>query len=433
MLKYIIITICVVGFVESFFWELWSNPIIPVREFNGHKVYRVVPETLEQLDVLKWLEADNDLDFWTDAAIYQNVDIMIQKDKVNEILNTFKEYEIQYQVMIEDVETLVAAERHAIENHKPSRRFDEIDWYSYYSYDEIIAWADSLDCGENVDISSQVYGSSSEGRDLKVYKFTNGSSDPNPRPSMWVDGTFHAREWISPATVTYFMNDLCRNPSNTFLNDVDIYVVPIVNPDYEFSTNFLVTWTECGEKQERITIHPLDASVLVYPNRNFEFKFGGNGTSNDKCSNNYRGPNAWSEPEVRSLAEYLISTTNSADWRAYITVHSYGQYILIPYSFDNETFPADFPEMENLATDMESAMKAIHGTPFTVGHSGSILGPTSGCADDWAYEVANITYSYTYELRDTGRFGFLLPAQYIIPTAEETLEGLKYAARFITL
>lgn len=71
-------------------------------------MYRVVPETLEQLDVLKWLEADNDLDFWTDAAIYQNVDIMIQKDKVNEILNTFKEYEIQYQVMIEDVETLVS-------------------------------------------------------------------------------------------------------------------------------------------------------------------------------------------------------------------------------------------------------------------------------------------------------------------------------------
>lgn len=62
-----------------------------------------------------------------------------------------------------------------------------------------------------------------------------------------------------------------------------------------------------------------------------------------------------------------------------------------------------------------------------------LIGPTSGCADDWAYEVANITYSYTYELRDTGRFGFLLPAQYIIPTAEETLEGLKYAARFITL
>lgn len=31
---------------------------------------------------------------------------------------------------------------------------------------------------------------------------------------------------------------------------------------------------------------------------------------------------------------------------------------------------------------------------------------------------------YTYELRDNGRYGFLLPASQIIPTAEETLDSL---------
>lgn len=42
-----------------------------------------------------------------------------------------------------------------------------------------------------------------------------------------------------------------------------------------------------------------------------------------------------------------------------------------------------------------------------------------GITVDWTYEQG-IKYSYTFELRDTGRYGFLLPADQIIPTAEET-------------
>jgi len=32
--------------------------------------------------------------------------------------------------------------------------------------------------------------------------------------------------------------------------------------------------------------------------------------------------------------------------------------------------------------------------------------------------------AYTYELRDQGRYGFLLPPEQILPTAEETLDSL---------
>ena len=37
----------------------------------------------------------------------------------------------------------------------------------------------------------------------------------------------------------------------------------------------------------------------------------------------------------------------------------------------------------------------------------------------------NVKYSFSVELRDTGRYGFLLPKEQIIPTGEETFEGLK--------
>lgn len=43
----------------------------------------------------------------------------------------------------------------------------------------------------------------------------------------------------------------------------------------------------------------------------------------------------------------------------------------------------------------------------------------SGITVDWAYD-SGIKYSFSFEARDTGRYGFLLPAVQIIPTAQET-------------
>lgn len=43
---------------------------------------------------------------------------------------------------------------------------------------------------------------------------------------------------------------------------------------------------------------------------------------------------------------------------------------------------------------------------------------------DWAHGAAEIKYSYTFELRDKGSYGFLLPARFIKPTGEETVDAL---------
>ena len=41
--------------------------------------------------------------------------------------------------------------------------------------------------------------------------------------------------------------------------------------------------------------------------------------------------------------------------------------------------------------------------------------PASGASDDWYKGVLNARFAYTVELRDTGRHGFVLPANQIIP------------------
>ncbi|KAL0155627.1 hypothetical protein M9458_049890, partial [Cirrhinus mrigala] len=54
----------------------------------------------------------------------------------------------------------------------------------------------------------------------------------------------------------------------------------------------------------------------------------------------------------------------------------------------------------------------------------------SGTSVDWAY-LRGIKYSFAFELRDTGKYGFLLPANQIVSTARETWYALRYIMQYV--
>ena len=68
----------------------------------------------------------------------------------------------------------------------------------------------------------------------------------------------------------------------------------------------------------------------------------------------------------------------------------------------------------------------MYGTEYETGPLCKTIYPVSGGSVDYAYDVAKANYSYTFELRDTGLYGFLLPADQILPTSVETFAGVKY-------
>lgn len=63
-------------------------------------------------------------------------------------------------------------------------------------------------------------------------------------------------------------------------------------------------------------------------------------------------------------------------------------------------------------------MKALDNQDYTVGNSADLLYPAAGASDDYGKSIG-IKYSYTIELRDTGRYGFVLPPDQILDTAKE--------------
>ena len=54
-----------------------------------------------------------------------------------------------------------------------------------------------------------------------------------------------------------------------------------------------------------------------------------------------------------------------------------------------------------------------------------LIGEASGASVDYTYIKLGIEYSFGIELRDLGDFGTRLPADQIIPNAEESLEAIK--------
>jgi len=158
-------------------------------------------------------------------------------------------------------------------------------------------------------------------------------------------------------------------------------------------------------------------------NRNFAKGWGGQGASTNACSDTYRGSAAFSEPESKKVSDYLALKATGF-WKGYIDFHSYGQLWMFPWGYTS-TAPPDATAQGTLCTAGANALFAVHGTTFTTGQTYTTIYPASGVTNDWTYGNLGIVYSFDIELRDTGTYGFLLPATQIQASGEETYAGLK--------
>jgi hypothetical protein len=111
--------------------------------------------------------------------------------------------------------------------------------------------------------------------------------------------------------------------------------------------------------------------------------------------------------------------------KLFIDWHSYGQYILSPYGFNETLYAPELGKWTNAAGLMSEAIRdsSPARTTFTFGPSGATLYTTTGAAPDHVYEVGGAEFSYTIELRDTGDYGFVLPPELIRATVEEQWVG----------
>lgn len=382
---------------------------LPKERLDGHKVVTANIDTQQKLELLKG--AHPDWDIWSNDCVLfvgEGNDIHLPVGGEEEL----RRFNISYKTMIPDLQAAVEATY--------ARPNATQDWFAaYHTYDEIHNWYSTAARTYAQIASWQTVGSSVQGRSLGLFTI---DTKKGATKKAYIQAGIHAREWISPAVTNYIVNELLTkygtDPAITDLLDkVVLYVVPIVNPDgYSFTWTNTRLWRK-NRRQNSATSFGVDL------NRNYGSHWGCcGGSSGDPNSDTYRGPSAFSEPESNALSRVVLGIQPNGA----IDMHSYSQLILRAWGWTRTNTP-DETALAGLGNQMRTSIAKPYGTAFTNQKSIDLY-VTDGTASDWFYDPAdgaNSKWSYTIELRDTGRYGFVLPPDQITPSGIETFLGIQ--------
>ncbi|XP_062956670.1 carboxypeptidase A1 [Cynocephalus volans] len=390
------------------------------EDFVGHQVLRISAADEAQVQLVTELEdlEHLQLDFWRGPAQPGfPIDIRVPFFSIQAVKIFLEAHGIGYETMIKDVQALLDEEREQmVAAQAQARSTDTFNYATYHDLEEIYGFIDQLVAEYSPLVEKMQIGNSYEGRPIYVVKFSTGQDG---RPAIWIDTGIHSREWITQASGVWFAKKIAQDYGQdealtNILDNVDIFLEIVTNPD-----GFVYTHTTNRLWRKTRSLTPGSACAGVDPNRNWDAGFGLSGASSSPCSETYHGKSANSEVEVRSIVDFIVGHGNI---RAFISIHSYSQLLLYPYGYKAEPAP-DQEELDQLAKSAVTALASLYGTKFEYGSIIKTIYEASGSSIDWSYNQG-IKYSFTFELRDTGYYGFLLPASQIIPTAQETWLGL---------
>lgn len=277
-----------------------------------------------------------------------------------------------------------------------------------------------------------------EGREVFGIEIADdiGRAVSDGRPTFWVDGAHHAREWPSSEYSMMFAFDLLQSYGKdarvtALLKKIRVVVVPIVNADgfvhsreaspvYNPATNnnlaFEVAGLESGWRKNKRSLTDalygpggtssrLNADAHgADPNRNYPFYWGGEGGGGDPSSQTYGGAEPFSEPEARNIAGGM----KARQVTAYLTNHTYGKLCMRPWGYTTEPSPDDA-----FQDDLGEQMCEKHlGYRNQIGLS---LYPTAGTSRDWSYgALRTIVYTFEHGAAFHPPYGANVPSTYEI-------------------
>ena len=244
-------------------------------------------------------------------------------------------------------------------------------------------------------------------------------SATSPKPKFTLMAQIHARE-ISTGELAWRWIDYLANGYGTdatatsILDTTEVWVIPIANPDGVDAVAAGGNSPKMQRKNEDNSRGSCTGTnVGIDLNRNSTYKWGGD--SNAPCDETYQGPTQGSEPEVTALEKFFraiypvqrgTGDNDPAPVTArgtMITMHSYGNDIIIPWGYTEKTSPND-AQLRALGKKMAASNGYVVDT-----NGGTVGYETSGTTDDFTYGVLGVA-SYTIEVgAESGTCGGFFP------------------------
>ncbi|XP_075210220.1 carboxypeptidase B-like [Lycorma delicatula] len=434
--------------IDLIFSPFYGRKTEDIVMYKGYQLFRVYPRTEDHVDELQdMLEDEEGVQFWTPPLKNHTTDVLLPPDMVDDVKGYLKEQGIEYTILISNLNKIINQQNPKDGKENKLKREHPLTWQKYHRYQDIMDYLSYLEENYPDIVEIKTIGTSAEGRSLKVIKISEPakkSKEKKEKPAIWIDAGAHGREWITPAVALFLVKQLVQGyeGNKKLVNNMDWYIMPLVNPDgYEYTHTTDRFWRKNKSpsgasgtlrgilsRQARFFFSGGSRCYGVDLNRNWAFHWGEVGSSDNPCRETYAGIQPFSEPETRAVSNFIMDIKDQL--KIYLTLHAYSQMWLIPWSYTRARVK-DYDELMYMGRRAVNALQKMYGTEFHLGTSPSLLYPIAGSSDDWAKGKAGIKYSYTVELRDKGRYGFLLPSSQIIPTGRETFAAVKAMVKSI--
>lgn len=382
------------------------------RRFDNHRMIQVDIATPDQLDAIEKLGAEILNCHPRPGA----TDLLVTLEQIEQL----RELGLQPRILQDDVQGAIERQKLSAAVIAGADPFDDF-FLAYHPYEGVggIVWYMNELVARYPTLASMVnVGTTLEGRTIWGLRITGGAAPT--KPAVIYFGCEHAREWIASTVPSFLATHLVQHYDTDsaitdLVDNVEFFLIPVFNVD-----GYIYTWgsDRFWRKNRR---NNGGGSFGVDINRNWGEGWGGPGSSGDPNSLIYRGASAFSEPETQALRDFIIAHPNI---RASLDVHSYSQLILWPFGYTN-ALPADQFAFDEVGSMMRTLIQDVYGLYYAAGPVHTTIYPAAGVSVDWTYAQRGI-FSFSYECRDTGFYGFTLPAAQIIPNNEELLPANLY-------
>ena len=308
--------------------------------------------------------------------------VKVDKDKRVELVTNpnqlakIKARGVNPEIVIEDMESYYS--KRMASSYKSGKAND---FGPFYTYSEANAILDSLhNQYPNIITARDSIGKTWNNNTIWAVKISSNSGQPQFKPEVYYDALHHAREPVGVNVVIEFIRYLCQNYGTDstitdLVNNLQIWVVPIINPDgYLYNEQ---KYPQGGGMWRKNRRNNGGKCYGVDLNRNYGYEWGCDdvGSSPDSSNDAYRGPSAFSEPETQAIRDFC----NKHRFVTGLSYHSYAGLLLFPWGYDSAFTTPD----DSLFRRMAAAMTAQNGYPY--GNCGAILYLANGGLFDWMY------------------------------------------------
>jgi carboxypeptidase T len=311
----------------------------------------------------------------------------------------------------------------------------------FHTYDELRSEMQNLAATYPDICAFYDFGTTLQGRQMMACKVSDNVQTDEDEPVMFIVGNHHAREPMSVEVVFYdlkwFLENYASDPDvQTAVNGLEMWFVPMCNPDGHTYDGYAESGHEgwwrkncrdvLGDGFDDWGNGDGDGIDL---NRNFTYEWGydDQGSSGDWWDQTYRGDSPASEAETQAL----INLIDQQGVCTALTYHSYGQYIIMPWGYNN-TYPDEpyYSTFWEIADGIHDVLQTALGRNYHEGNCEHTVGyPSNGDFVDWMFGD-RVKYGFCIEVNSSGDGGFYPDDSLIQPTCEGHFEAAKWLAQW---